>query len=135
MLYVLAESLRFIGILIDPVMPSTPEKIFCQLGISDEGIQTWASLDRFGHTPAGQRVMKGEAIFPRIDIKADLPVLEAENEVEHQKSNPKAAEEEKAAKPAVPLIGIEDFQKIQLVTAKVLACEKSKKATSFFNSA
>ncbi|HHT07188.1 MAG TPA: methionine--tRNA ligase [Clostridiales bacterium] len=127
-LYVLAESLRFIGILIDPVMPSTPEKMFCQLGISDEGIQTWASLDRFGHTPAGQRVMKGEAIFPRIDIKADLPVLEAENEVEHQKSNPKAAEEEKAAKPAVPLIGIEDFQKIQLVTAKVLACEKVKKS-------
>ncbi|MDI9521427.1 MAG: methionine--tRNA ligase [Bacillota bacterium] len=128
-LYVLAESLRFVTVLISPVMPATPEKIFAQLGVSDPSLMTWDSLSAFGKTPAGQTVKKGEAVFPRIDIKVELPLLEAENDIELGLSPAKAEsapENDEKEKEAV--IDIADFQKIRLKTAKVLACEKVEKS-------
>ena len=47
-LYNLAECVRFVAVLITPVMPSTPEKIYEQLGIQDEALKTWDSLKAFG---------------------------------------------------------------------------------------
>ena len=127
-LYVLAESLRFVAVLISPVMPSTPDKIFEQLGIADADLKTWSSLAGFGKTPAGQIVKKSEAVFPRIDIKVDLPLLEAENEKELAagKTQPAApsVENEPEVKNEEQVIGIEDFRKIRLRTAMVLSREK-----------
>ncbi len=128
-LYVLAESLRFVAILISPVMPETPDKIFTQLGLLDENLKTWDSLSAFGGTPAGQMVRKGEAVFPRIDIKAELPLLEADNALElgqTEKVEEAPAAEQK--KEEDPLIDIADFQKIRLKTALVLSCEKVEKS-------
>lgn len=129
-LYLLAESLRYIAVLISPIMPATPQKMYEQLGIAYEALTTWASLARFGQTPAGQQVKKGEAVFPRIDIKADLPLLEAENEAEllAGKSKPEAAAVAAPAPEPDPVIGIEDFAKLRLRTALVLACEKVPKS-------
>ncbi len=123
-LYVLAESLRFVTLLISPVMPSTPEKIYEQLGIVDDALKTWDSLAKFGKLPAGLKVQKGAAIFPRIDIKVDLPLLEEENA---QAIAAGKAQPEPEKEPDV-LATIEDFQKIKLRTAKVLACEKVEKS-------
>ncbi len=129
-LYVLTECLRFVTVLISPVMPGTQQKIFAQLGVSDEGIKTWESLAAFGRTPAGQRVWKGEAVFPRIDISVDLPKLEAENELELNagKAAPAPSGEEKKEQVSEKVIGIEDFQKIRLRVARVLGCEKVEKS-------
>jgi len=129
-LYVLAESLRFISVLISPVMPETPLKMHAQLGIAHERLTTWASLKQFGATPAGQRVKKGEAIFPRIDIKVELPLLEEENErfIKAGQQTAQAQPEQSAIHKEEPLITIEDFQKLRLKTATVLACEKVKKS-------
>jgi methionyl-tRNA synthetase len=133
-LYLLAESLRFIALLISPVMPRTPEKIYAQLGVRDENLKTWASLDSFGKTPAGQRVSKGESVFPRIDIKADLPLLDAENELELTgTANSKLVDPPTEKKEAEP-IGIQDFRKLDLRVATVLSCElvdKSDKLLKF----
>jgi methionyl-tRNA synthetase len=129
-LYVLVESLRFISVLISPVMPETPLKIRAQLGIEHESLTTWASLQRFGATPAGQQVKKGEAVFPRVDIKVELPLLEAENErfIKAGQQTARAQQEQPVSQEAEPLISIEDFQKLRLKTATVLACEKVKKS-------
>ncbi len=133
-LYVLAESLRFIAVLISPVMPGTPEKIYSQLGITEDELKTWDSLATFGKIPAGKLVAKAEAVFPRIDINVDLPLLEKENElelaagkaapVEIPKTEP--AGEEKPEEPEQ--IDIEDFRKIRLRVARVLQCEKLEKS-------
>ncbi len=125
-LYVLAESLRFVSVLIYPVMPKTPEKIFAQLGVTDEALKTWDSLSAFGKTPEGQMVKKGEAVFPRIDIKAELPLLEAENDLELGLGKKDA--EPKVEKQPEPNIEFADFTKIKLKTAKVLSCEKLEKS-------
>ena len=129
-LYVLAESLRFISVLISPVMPETPLKMRAQLGIVHERLTTWASLGQFGATPAGQQVKKGEAIFPRIDIKVELPLLEEENErfIKAGQQTAQAQPEQSSVHKEEPLITIEDFQKLRLKTATVLACEKVKKS-------
>lgn len=134
-LYVLAEALRFVAVLVGPVMPSTVGRIFEQLGVKQDALKTWASLAKFGGTPKGQQVSKGDAVFPRIDIKVELPLLEAENqrELDRAKSGRvpgKTAEPvtAPAEKTAEPLAVIGDFQKIHLRTAKVLACEKVEKS-------
>ena len=66
-LYNLAECVRFIGVLVGPFMPRTPERIWRQLGIADRpDLHTWESL-RWGRLPAGLTVRRTEILFPRID--------------------------------------------------------------------
>jgi len=114
-LYHLAEGLRIISILISPVMPATADKIRAQLGVGGE-LGTWESVLTYGAIPEGTPVRRGEALFPRIDIKKELSELE---EITTQKQ-PLEAEEEK---PLQQEVSIEDFKKIVLKTAKILSCE------------
>lgn len=117
-LYVLAECIRFVAVLIGPVMPATPARIFEQLGLSEDALKQWASLERFGALPAGIRVKKGEAVFPRVDIAKELAELEQET----------APAEEEAEEASKPLITIDDFDKLDLRVATVLQCEKVEKS-------
>jgi polyphosphate kinase 2 (PPK2 family) len=75
-LLTLAECVRFVAVLIQPFMPSTPARIFAQLGVSDESLKSWESLKCFGMLPDGLRVSKGEALFPRIDAAKELQELD-----------------------------------------------------------
>ncbi len=145
-LLTLAECVRFVAVLIQPFMPNTPARIFEQLGVADEGLRTWASLSSFGRLPAGTKVQKGEALFPRIDVKKELEALSGQAGA--KAAQPKAAEKaekkaEKAEKPRaekkpaeIPegCVTIDAFEKLSFRTAKVLACtkvEKSEKLLSF----
>lgn len=68
-LYNLAESVRFITVLITPFMPNTPSRVWPQLGIADNPeLHTWGSLT-WGRLPAGLKVRRLQALFPRIDVK------------------------------------------------------------------
>ncbi|HBT49242.1 MAG TPA: methionine--tRNA ligase, partial [Caldanaerobacter subterraneus] len=111
-LYNLAESLRFIGILISPFMPNTPKKMFEQLGITED-LTTWESL-KFGLLKEGTRVKRGEILFPRIDVEKELASLEKKTE-----EKTKETKEEK-----IDYITIEDFSKVQLRVAEILEAEK-----------
>ena len=111
-LYNLAESLRFIGILISPFMPNTPKKMFEQLGITED-LTTWESL-KFGLLKEGTRVKRGEILFPRIDVEKELASLEKKTE-----EKTKETKEEK-----IDYITIEDFLKVQLRVAEILEAEK-----------
>ena len=126
-MYVLAESVRAVAVQIFPVMPTTPERIYAQLGVTDEALKTWDSVKTFGALPAGTIVKKGEALFPRVDIKKELEEMEKEKAA----SAPKAPEKKEAPKQEekkadVPdgMITIDDFCKTKMIAAKILACEK-----------
>ena len=125
-LYVLAEALRYVAVLISPVMPSTPVRIYAQLGLDDKALMTWESLASFGRLAPGLKVTKADALFPRIDLAVDLPLLEQENAAELAGGAPKA--EQKAQPQRAPEIGIEDFRKMDFRVAKVLTCEKVEKS-------
>ena len=128
----LAECVRFVAVLIYPFMPTTPERIFAQLGVQDEALKTWESLAEFGMLPAGICVKKGEALFPRIDIKKELEALNpAEEKAEQpkkEKQEKKEKKQEKKADEPLPegMISIDMFDKVQLRVARILTAETVK---------
>ena len=135
----LAECVRFAAVLIGPFMPHTPGRIFEQLGVTDEALKNWDSLDAFGKIPAGTQVHKGDALFPRIDVNKELEALsggkeekKAEKAAEKQQKKEQKAEkkESKHEEPEYPAeIAIDDFFKCKIQVARVLACEKVEKSS------
>ncbi|MBR5546312.1 MAG: methionine--tRNA ligase [Clostridia bacterium] len=128
----LAECVRFVAVLIYPFMPTTPERIFAQLGVNDEALKTWESLGEYGKLPAGTKVQKGEALFPRIDIKKELEALNPAEEKQPEPKKEKKQEKKEQKKEEKPeelpegLISIDMFDKIQLRVARILTAEKVK---------
>ena len=77
-LYMLAESLRIIAVLIEPVMPNTPRYVYEQLNMSDDNMKTWGSTKEFGLLGREIVISKGDIVFPRIDLKKELEGLAIE---------------------------------------------------------
>ena len=136
-LYTLAECVRRVAVMISFVMPRTPERIFEQLGVTDEALKTWDSICApFGALPMDTKVCKGPALFPRLDITKELerdqPKAEVEAPKEAAKETPKPRKEEKAKKHEAPEfpaeIAFDDFCKCKMQVARVLACEKVEKS-------
>ncbi|MEG0492258.1 MAG: methionine--tRNA ligase [Clostridia bacterium] len=125
-MYVLCECIRYVAVLIAPTMPQTPARIFEQLTVSEDALKSIASLAHFGALPAGTLVQKGEALFPRIDIKKELADIVPTPAIE-KKPEPKP-EPKPEAEPEDGLISIDDFAKVKLRVARVLAAEKVEKS-------
>ena len=130
-MYHLAECLRIIAVLLKPYLTSTPGKMFDQLGTPERltGLDTIA----FGGSEPGTRVQKGEAIFPRIDVAKEIEYLEAETArskaaAAAANGQQPSAKEEPAAAEKPGEIEYEDFEKIDLRLAKIVACEEIKKS-------
>lgn len=124
----LAESLRRTAILLQPFLTVTPNGIFQQLGVNDEELKSWESLDTFGVIPNGTKVSKGNPLFPRLEIAEEVefirakmggsaPIVEEKQEVK-QEEKPDEMDE----------IAIDDFMKIDLRVAEVIQAEPIKKA-------
>jgi methionyl-tRNA synthetase len=113
-LYALAESLRCLGIVLAPFLPDAAAKIRAALGQTAEPTLAEAV---WGRLPAGARVEKIAALFPRVDhAERDKPT-----------ETPAAGA---APTDGQPRIGIDDFAKVDLRVAQVIAAEavpKSKK--------
>ena len=136
-MYYLAECVRAIAVYVFPTMPSTPEKIYAQLGVTDPALMTWESVQKFGGIRPGTQVKKGAAIFPRYDVKKELESIAAERAAQAPAPEKKPEAPKKAAPkaeaPAGP-IGIEDFAKVKLIAAKIIACEKVEKSDKLLKS-
>jgi len=147
-LYRAADSLRLLAIAIYPFMPSTAEAISRQLGINLD-FSTPISLEdrQWYRLPSGTKVHKAEALFPRIQTQAgvlpitghaaNLSVSQGAKTVSDTPTSSQpttaapapAAAADQASTPAVPAqITIDEFMKIQLKTAKVLAAERVPKS-------
>ena len=129
-LYNLCETLRYAATLLQPFMPATAPKMAAQLGLDAAGLSYAALAD----VPATYTVHKGEALFPRIDAAKELTELNAAEEA--AKAKAQAAQAQKAAAEAaagqaiehLPEITIDDFCKVELRVARVLACEPLKES-------
>jgi len=130
-LYQSAAALRVVGALIEPVMPSTAARIRDMLGIRPENFD---SLKKERLEP-GTRLGRIEALFPRIE----KTVEELRHMADEQQSPPTPSAQPPApAPPAAPgptpsadgKISIDEFMKVELRVAKIVAAEavpKSKK--------
>ena len=114
-LYNLLEALRITAVLITPFMPGSAAKIMGQLGIADPTGQNFRTLRNWGGLPAGNGLTRGESLFPRVEIKTEAAKPE----------EPKMAD---APPPIKPEISYEEFEKVDLRAAKVLAAERVPKS-------
>ncbi|MFM1581443.1 methionine--tRNA ligase [Helcococcus bovis] len=119
-LYNLIESVRIIAQLIEPFLPHTSKLIFEQLGIESMG---WDSAREFGLYPVGNKVTKGENLFPRLDVKKELEKIQKANDELFQQRVGSVKKEE-TKEEAKPTIEFEDFEKIDMKVGKILECEK-----------
>ena len=130
-LYNLSESLRIISILIKPFMERTSNEIRKQLGIEEEC--TWEDTKTWGGLKEGTKVLKGNIIFPRLDIEEELVKLsEANQKLIDSRSGKDGGNQvennEEVVLEEEELISIDDFDKIKLKVAQVINCENHPKA-------
>ena len=116
-LYNLAESIRIISVLIKPFMVHTARKIWDKLGIEDGEKTSWDSISKFGILE-NVKVKKGEALFPRIDVKKELESLQKSLPKKEEPKKKKKKEEKKSE------ITIDDFAKLDLRVAEITSAEK-----------
>lgn len=122
-LYNLMEVIRIATVLSSPAMPLLSGKVSEQIGM-DLTHAVWADGEKWGLTVPGAKVEKKDAIFPRIDPKSlDLPTEEEPAPKKAQKATKADHAEETKAE-----IEYDDFAKLDLRVAEVLACEKVENA-------
>ncbi len=142
----LAEVLRRTAILLQCFMPRTAEQIVLALGLP-AGTESlaWEGLDSCRGLQGQQRALTAcKALFPRLDLEAELRdmgllVEEDRDKVEKKAAKNQAKAEKKAEKAQAKAekkaeqdrdgsIDFETFAKVQMKAARVLSCEKVEKA-------
>lgn len=125
-MYHIFEVQRNIALLVKSFIPRTGSGIWQQLGIADP-INNFSSNDvTWGGLKPGTVTQKGDPIFPRIDLEAELEKQEEQKAIK--------TEPEKKVTKQVPatetegIVDISDFGKLKLVVAKVISAERIKGA-------
>ena len=104
-LYTLGESLRCLGIVLDPFLPEAAGKIRAAVGT---GAPSLADLE-WGRLAPGTPVQKAPGLFPRIEVKV---------------SETSQAAGTAAVQSSGSRITLDDFKKVDLRVAEVVAAEK-----------
>jgi len=129
----LVEALRISSVLLQPFLTKTPVKIWEQLGLETGELTAWDSTHTFGLIPAGTKLVKGDPIFPRLDAEIEVAYI-AQSMTGGATPAAEAAPEQSAdaavieAPADVEEIAIDEFMKVDLRVAQVLAAEPVKKA-------
>lgn len=121
----LAASLRVVAHLIQPFMMTTADSIMAQLGLGASYDLENLNLDGL---PVGLKVVeKGEPIFPRLDMEAEIAFIQ-----EQMGGSPATApEEDKEWDPTMvelknskSTVKFEDFDAVEIRVAEIKAAEK-----------
>jgi len=121
-MYVLLEGLRKIALHLWPVMPGASERMLAQLGAGfDPGT---VDLDRERGSWQGlapqTAVSKKSNLFPRVDLTLEMP------------GDDKSPRQEQRKKRKDPEVQFEDFQKLKMVTGKIIKAEKVEGADKLY---
>ena len=118
-IYNLLEVIRIAAVLLVPYIPATCESIFTQIG-TDKTDYTTAR--EFGSLEAGKPLGEASTLFARIDEKKFLQEMEEKMKAAAEAQKPIEEPEHE------PEIGIDDFAKVELRVAEIIACEPIPKA-------
>lgn len=110
-LYQLLEGIRIATSLYEPYLIETAPKVFKALNTDEDNLTDLKEFELSSYTV---NPLDGP-LFPRLDVKKEVDYLK-------ELMTPKAKKEGK------PLIGIEDFEKLELCIGEVLECKKHPNA-------
>lgn len=110
-LYNLCEALRIVGVWTAPFLPERATELLDRVGVPAE-LRTVPSTAEWGRLPAGGRTRVGDPLFPRLD--------------QAPKARPPkpAKEPPPVSAPETETIEYDDFAKLQLRVARIVAAEK-----------
>ncbi|KSU87115.1 methionine--tRNA ligase [Bacillus sp. VT 712] len=121
----LAEAIRHTAVLLQPFLTRTPEKIFSQIGVKEDVLKSWESIETFNMLREGTKVEKGEPMFPRLDRDEEITFIKEKmlsslpaQEEKKEEVQPEQSEE----------ISLDDFLKVDLRVAEIIHAEPVKKA-------
>jgi methionyl-tRNA synthetase len=123
-LYAAAEGVRLTSVMLSPFLPATSRRIYEAFGL--DGGPTGSKDLEWGRLEPGVPMPEPPALFPRADAAAYF-------EEKEQKMSEKPVEPAVSGAPApAPAsdgrIAIEEFQRVQLRTARVVAAERVPKS-------
>jgi methionyl-tRNA synthetase len=150
-LYRSAESLRWLSVLLYPVMPNSTREIYVQLGLTDDLSTIDPANLTWGGLPEGTQIGEIKALFPRIDkaktmeeIKSNIPTVREGSGVHTTEADavpgavseapPSGMAQHTTEADAVKnetgegLIEITDFARIDLRVGEVSSAERIPKA-------
>lgn len=143
-LYRAVETLRWLAVMLHPVMPDATRSIYSQIGLSDDPSQFDPARLIWGELAAGTAIGETVGVFPRIDKTKVMNEIKSETEAvaaEEIKSEPGAVvtgEIRSEPGPSVTgsdsqtdaenFITIDDFLKVELRVGEIKVAERVPKA-------
>jgi len=144
-LYRAAESLRWLSVLLYPVMPTAASEVWSQLGLNGSPLKLDPGSLKWGELPEGSALREVKPIFPRIDKAKTMAEIAEKNKPGGERATQAEAVEGAKAEietPGAPaqhateadavgvtsFIEIDDFSKVDLRVGQVLSAERIPKA-------
>ena len=119
----LAESLRLVALLIQPVMTESPAKMFAQLGLDLDNEEANV-LEWGGYSWDTKVTEKPTPIFPR--LKNDEEVKYIKEQMAKAKPKKATRSQQKEAQKEAKAITIDDFDKVEMKVGQILNVEPVK---------
>ena len=119
----LAESLRLVALLIQPVMTESPAKMFDQLGLDLDNEEANV-LEWGGYSWDTKVTEKPTPIFPR--LKNDEEVKYIKEQMAKAKPKKATRSQQKEAQKEAKTITIDDFDKVEMKVGQILNVEPVK---------
>jgi methionyl-tRNA synthetase len=141
-LYRATETLRWLCVLLYPIMPEATQKIYGQIGLSGNLRSINPENLTWGDLQAGTQIGETEAVFPRIDKQKAMSEITEQSAVSSQQSaQPQISESvqqptNEDQKPKTEdlsssdenFIAIDDFLKVELRVGQIKVAERIPKA-------
>jgi methionyl-tRNA synthetase len=145
-LYRATETLRWLCVLLYPVMPKATREIYAQIGLSEDVSQINPENLTYGELLPGTKIGETQAVFPRVDKtkimnEVNKEVVSGQGSVVSEETkkqviesvsntNTQAKSEITDHRPPTPdhFIAIEDFLKVELRVGEIKVAERIPKA-------
>ena len=127
-LYRATETLRWLCVLLSPVMPESTKEIYKQIGLDEEVSRINPVGLKWGELKAGIKIGETNAVFPRLDkVKIMNEINEKQEENIEQKLEEKGVKTDNHESEE-SFINIDDFIKVELRVGEILEAEKIEKS-------
>ena len=130
-LYRAAETLRWLSVLLYPVMPDAARDIYAQIGLSEDIAAINPENLVYGELKSETKIGETSGVFPRIDKNKVMSEIAQKSKTENQEAG-KTERNQQAEAPQTKTedqyIAIEDFLKVELRVGEIKVAERIPKA-------